>query len=368
MHVHGIPAPVMDCDFLIIGGGIAGLSAGAALAELGRVVVWEAEEALAYHASGRSAALYEAQYGLPETVALNLASRAGHEAEDVLSPRGLMFVGTRDQSETFETDLANLKLCEIGETDAQAMVPVLRTGAGLRFGYHAEAWDLDTDRMIQNRAKAIRTQGGEVNTKHSVAKIERQADGWSVSTLDHIIKARILVNSAGAWADVIADMAGLGGIGITPMRRSVARVPAPGGVDVRSWPMLIGAGETWYAKPDAGALIVSPAEEEPITPMDAWPEDETLAVGIARYQEVAGHEITRLLSSWAGLRSFAPDRRLVLGPDPRDNAFVWSAGQGGYGFQTAPAAGRLVADLVAGRASDLSADVVAALRPERLLS
>jgi len=150
------------------------------------------------------------------------------------------------------------------------------------------------------------------------------------------------------------------------LRRSVARIPAPGGMDVSGWPMLLGAGETWYAKADAGQLIVSPAEEDPVAePHDAWPEDMVLAEGIARYQRFATEEVTRLTASWAGLRSFAPDRLLVLGPDPVDPAFVWSAGQGGYGFQTAPAASRLVADLVAGRAPVLEPATVAALSPER---
>jgi glycine/D-amino acid oxidase-like deaminating enzyme len=146
----------------------------------------------------------------------------------------------------------------------------------------------------------------------------------------------------------------------------MARIPAPGGLDCRGWPMMFGAGETWYAKPDAGALIVSPAEADPMDPHDAYPDDMILAEGLARYEAVVTTPVTRLLASWAGLRTFAPDRTLVLGPDPTDPGFVWSAGQGGYGFQTAPAASRLVADLVGGRAPGLDAAAVAALKPDRL--
>lgn len=355
----------MDCDFLIVGGGIAGVSAGAALGPHGRVVVWEAEEALAYHASGRSAALFEAQYGLPETVALNLASRAQHEAEGVLSPRGLMFVGTADQGAAFEHDLDDLKLTEMSEAEARAMVPVLRSGAGMRFGYHDAAWDLDTDAMVQSRARTIRALGGVIETGRRIARVTRVPGGWEVAAGLNAIRARHIVNAAGPWADEVARMAGVAPLGLTPLRRSMARVPAPEGVEVANWPMLIGAGESWYAKPDAGALIVSPAEEDRCEPMDAWAEDMVLAEGIARYQEVAEHEVTRMLSNWAGLRTFAPDRRLVLGPDPAEPTFIWSAGQGGYGFQTAPAAARLVADLVTGRPSELEAATVAALSPER---
>jgi glycine/D-amino acid oxidase-like deaminating enzyme len=358
----------MQHDFLIIGGGVAGVSAGARLAELGTVLLLEAEPALAYHASGRSAALYEAQYGKPATVALNLASRADHESLDggVLSPRGLMMLATHGEEEVFAADIAAMGLPRISVEEAVAMVPVLNPGAIAGAAAHGDAWDIDTDRLVQHFARTIRAAGGTVKTGAPVTAITRTATGWEVTVGAETHAARQLVNAAGAWADRIAAMAGIAPIGVTPMRRSVARIPAPGGHDVSGWPMLLGAGESWYAKPDAGALIVSPAEEDPVAePHDAWPEDLVLAEGIARYQQVVTEEVTRLTASWAGLRTFAPDRALVLGPDPLDPAFVWVAGQGGYGFQTAPAASRLVADLVAGRAPVLEAELVAALSPAR---
>lgn len=358
----------MTHDFLIIGGGIAGVSAGARLAALGRVLLLESEPALAYHASGRSAALYEAQYGKPATVALNLASRADHDSLDggVLSPRGLMVLAGPGQGDAFAHDVADMHLTEVSVAEAVARVPILRAGAIHAAAIHDEAWDIDTDRLIQHFARTIRTNGGQVATGARASAISRTAHGWEVTVGEDVHQARILVNAAGAWADQIAIMAGIAPIGITPLRRSVARIPAPGGHDVTRWPMLMGAGEGWYAKPDAGQLIISPAEEDPVSEAhDAWPDDMVLAEGIARYQEFVTSEVTRLTASWAGLRSFAPDRVLVLGPDPLDPAFIWVAGQGGYGFQTAPAASRLVADLVAGRAPELDADLVAALSPAR---
>ncbi|MBF9046097.1 FAD-dependent oxidoreductase [Rhodobacterales bacterium LSUCC0031] len=358
----------MTHDFLIIGGGIAGVSAGARLAELGRVLLIEAEPALAYHASGRSAALYEAQYGKPATVALNLASRADHDSLDggVLSPRGLMVLAAPGQGAAFGHDVADMGLTQIPVDEAVAQVPILRADAIHAAAIHAEAWDIDTDRLIQHFARAIRAHGGQVITAARVTAITRLPQGWQVAVGDTIHNARILVNAAGAWADRIAGMAGIAPIGITPLRRSVARIPAPGGHDVARWPMLMGAGETWYAKPDAGQLIISPAEEDPVgAPHDAWADDMVLAEGIARYQAFVTPEVTRLTATWAGLRSFAPDRVLVLGPDPLDPSFIWVAGQGGYGFQTAPAASRLVADLVAGRSPELDADLVATLSPAR---
>ena len=358
----------MTHDFLIIGGGIAGVSAGARLSELDRVLLLEAEPALAYHASGRSAALYEAQYGKPATVALNLASRADHDSLDggVLSPRGLMVLAGPGDQAAFDHDVADMGLTPIPVAEAVARVPILNPAAIHAAATHAEAWDIDTDRLIQHFARTIRAHGGQVMTGAPVTAITRISGGWRVTTASGDHQARILVNAAGAWADQIAAMAGIAPIGITPLRRSVARVPAPGGHDVSGWPMLFGAGETWYAKPDAGQLIISPAEEDPVdAPHDAWPDDMVLAEGIARYQEFVTPEVTRLTASWAGLRSFAPDRVLVLGPDPRDPSFVWVAGQGGYGFQTAPAASRLVADLLGGRRPELDAAIVAALSPAR---
>lgn len=358
----------MTHDFLIIGGGIAGVSAGARLAELGRVLLLEGENALAYHASGRSAALYEAQYGKPATVALNLASRTDHDSLDggVLSPRGLMLLAGPGERAAFDHDVADMHLTPIPVAEAVAQVPILNPAAIQAAAIHDAAWDIDTDRLIQHFARAIRAHGGQVVTGARASAIARTAHGWEVRVGEQVHQARILVNAAGAWADQIAVMAGIAPIGITPLRRSVARIPAPGGHDISGWPMLMGAGETWYAKPDAGQLIISPAEEDPVSePHDAWPDDMVLAEGIARYQAVVTPEVTRLTASWAGLRSFAPDRVLVLGPDPSDPAFVWVAGQGGYGFQTAPAASRLVADLVAGRAPEVEPDLVAALSPAR---
>lgn len=358
----------MNVDFLIIGGGIAGLSAGAALSPLGSVLLLEAEDALGHHTSGRSAALYEANYGHAVTIALNRASRADHDRIDggLLSPRGLMLLAGPGQEDIFAHDLAHMDLAALSPAEAQAMVPILDPAHITGAGYHAEAWDIDTDRLMQHCARTIRAAGGHVLTQSPVSAITRAGDLWQVTAGGQTHAARTLVNAAGAWADRIAEMAGVAPLGLQPLRRSMARMPAPGGHDVTGWPMLIGAGESWYAKPDAGAWLVSPAEEDPVNePHDAWPDDMVLAEGIARYQPFVTEEVTRVTSSWAGLRTFAPDRCLVLGPDPTAPGFVWCAGQGGYGFQTAPAAARLLADLVAGRAPELEARLVAALSPAR---
>jgi D-arginine dehydrogenase len=353
-------------DFLVIGGGIAGTSVGARLSHLGQTIVLERETALAYHASGRSAAMFEESYGAPSTIALNQASRDYHfEANGgVTSPRGLMLVGTDDSTEAFQTDLVAMHLQQISVEEARAMFPILNDSV-TQVGYHVGAWDLDTDLLVQNFAREVRGNGGAVRTSADVTAVTRTAAGWNVTVGEEVLTARVLVNAAGAWVDVVAQMAGIAPLGVTPLRRSMARIPAPGGHDVSDWPMLFGPGENWYAKPDAGALIVSPAEEVLMPPMDAWADDMMLAEGLARYETHVSEPVTRMLSNWAGLRTFAPDRNLVLGPDPSDASFVWMAGQGGYGFQTAPAASQLVADLVAGNAPQIAPDMVAKLTPNR---
>jgi glycine/D-amino acid oxidase-like deaminating enzyme len=218
---------------------------------------------------------------------------------------------------------------------------------------------------MQDFAREVRARGGSVLTSQRVSEIKRVGGSWLVTCGVQTHTAGTLVNAAGAWADQIATLAGVAALGIVPYRRSMARLPAPGGHDVSGWPLFFGVGESWYAKPDAGALLVSPADEDAVQPHDAWAEDMVLAEGLARYEAVVETPVTRLLTSWAGLRSFAPDRNLVLGRDPNVPDFVWCAAQGGYGFQTAPAASQLVADIVAGRRPSLDPATVAALSPAR---
>ncbi|MEL7165543.1 MAG: FAD-binding oxidoreductase [Pseudomonadota bacterium] len=348
-------------DILIIGGGIAGLSAGAALAPHARVTVLEGERALGYHSSGRSAALFEELYGAPPVQALNKASAAAHAP--YLSPRGLMLVAKADEADAFAADRDTMGLTEITGAEARALIPILRDDVVLA-AHTPASQDIDTDRQLQDHVRTIRSRGGCVETGQRVTAITK-GTGWTVTTERASYGADLIVNAGGAWADGLAQMAGIAPMGIVPHRRSMARIPAPGGHDVRGWPMLFGVGESWYAKPDAGKLLVSPADEDPVPPMDAWPDDMVLAEGLDRYSHYVTEPVVRLDSSWAGLRSFAPDRVLVLGPDAAEPWFIWCAGQGGYGFQSAPAAARLLADLVLNRPPELAPDMVAALSATR---
>lgn len=353
-------------DFLIIGGGIAGNSAADALSPLGSVRLLEAEDHLAHHASGRSAALYEPRYGNPAVVALSLASGPALNAAGVLSPRGIMVVAGPDDVAAARADAAAMDLAPLSTAEARAMVPILHPDR-LAFAAHApHAWDIDTDRLIQSHARAARSRGARIETRARVTAITAEGTGWRVDWAGGSARTRILVNAAGAWADAIARLAGVAPLGLIPLRRSMARIPAPRGLDPAAWPMVFGAGEAWYMKPDAGALIVSPAEEDPVAePHDAFTDDMVLAEGLARYEAMMTTPVTRLLASWAGLRSFTPDRVPAIGFAPGAPGFFWLAGQGGYGFQSSAASARLTADLISGSASDLPADLVTALAPGR---
>ncbi|WP_051312297.1 NAD(P)/FAD-dependent oxidoreductase [Pseudodonghicola xiamenensis] len=355
----------MKTDILIIGGGIAGLSAGARLAPHATVTLLEAETATGYHASGRSAALYEASYGKPSIMALARASGDFFlNQSDYLSPRGLMLAGRADQAEAFASECAEMGMERLSPAETLKQLPILDPEIAAQVGYTPEAWDIDTDRLMQDFAKTIRAHDGQILTKSPVTAIT-PGRRWQVTTPGARYEADLVINAAGAWADRLAQMAGVAPIGLTPMRRSMARVAAPEGMDPAPWPMIFGVREEWYMKPDAGALLISPAEEDPTTPHDAWADDMVLAEGIARYEAFVTTPVTRMISNWAGLRSFAPDRNLVIGADPVAKGFFWLAGQGGYGFLTCPAASQLAADLILGRPPQLEADIRAALSPGR---
>lgn len=357
----------MKQDVVIIGGGIAGLSLAARLSGRAKVVLLETEASFAHHASGRSAALYEPRYGTPAVVELSLASEDFFTAaEGILSPRGLLMVGRGGDEDVFRAESQGMNLDPITVAEALEFVPILNPEAVALASYAAHAWDIDTDRLIQGFAREARAAGAELHCKAGVTGIRRDTDGdWIVESAAGTFRAKILVNAAGAWVDEIAAKAGVQPLGFTPYRRSMARIPAPDGHDVARWPMIFGAGESWYAKPDAGALIVSPAEEHLMQPHDAWADDMVLAEGLARYEEFVTAPVTRLISNWAGLRTFSPDRTMVIGFDGSAPGFFWLAGQGGQGFQTCPAASLLAADLISGQASGLSPQLIDALSPRR---
>jgi D-arginine dehydrogenase len=367
-------------DYLIVGSGMAGAGAAYELAKGARVLLLEREDAHGYHTTGRSAALYSEAYGNAVIRGLTRASRRffeappeGFAAHPLLSPRGCLYVGRPDQAAALAELLAAepAALRRVTRDEVLGLVPALRrdyVGSGL---LEAGAMDADVEAIHQGFLRGAKARGAEIRLGHEVAAITSAADGWSVRTAaGETFEARVIVNAAGAWADKVAELAGVRPIGLTPMRRTAMIIDGPPGANVRAWPMVIDADEDFYFKPDAGRLLASPADETPVEPHDAWADEMDVAVCIERVQAAADIPVQRIVRSWAGLRSFVADRAPVIGYDAAAPGFFWLAGQGGYGVQTAPAAARTAAALARGQ--DLPADIAAegvtaqALSPGRL--
>ncbi len=347
----------MEADFLIIGGGVAGLSAGARLAEHGRVVLLETETAGGFHSSGRSATFSHFGIGNRIVRALTACSRSWLIDNASLSRRSsALFTATeamRPVLDRLEIDMAphaeRLRRIEPGEM--KRLFPPLRTGpdgavAGL---FDEDGLRLDSDAMLQHFARAIRAAGGMVATGKRVSVIRRINGLWRVESADGTIwSAPVLINAAGAWADTVAAMAGAEPIGITPMRRTIIVVDPPAGADVRDWPFVKTAKDDFYILPESGRLMASPVDEIASDPCDAQPEEMDVALAAQKVETYTELKVTRISHRWAGLRSFAPDRTPIVGFDPHSPGFFWLAGQGGAGLQTAPAMAQVVEAIVTG--------------------
>ncbi|WP_340107300.1 FAD-binding oxidoreductase [Pikeienuella sp. HZG-20] len=360
-------------DAIVIGGGVAGISAAAEMAADFRVVVLEAEGAIGTHSTGRSAAIFIRNYGNETLRALNAMAEPlfiepdGVAESSLLSPRGQMLIAAEDEVGELDAYAAGAEgLDWLSPAEAVELVPILRPERIAAAAIERDARDIDVDRMLQGYAKLLRRRGGRIATGARAGAI-RRADGvWEVRTETETFRAPILVNAAGAWADGVAAMAGARPLGVTPMRRSAAIIPAPDGADIWNWPLFGTAAETWYAKPEAGKLMVSPADEDPVEAQDAWPDDLVLAEGLHRYEQAVTAPVTRVERSWAGLRSFTRDRTPAVGFAPDTPGFFWLAGQGGYGVQTAPALARLTAALL--KRESTPEPLRRALAPDRLLT
>lgn len=342
------------CDIIVIGAGIAGASLAAHLSEGHKVVVLEMEERAGFHSTGRSAATYEPNYGPAPIRALTRASHdflvnppAGFVDAPIMRPRATMFLIPAGQERIAETLFAeSLGSVMIREDEARRRWPVLQPGYSREAILDETTADLDVDLLHQGYLKLFRSRGGRVICNAGTTAIDRPDGVWAVTTPAGKFVAPVIVDAAGAWGDAVAALAGVEPIGLQPKRRSIAVVPAPDGIDIADWPMCSDVGETWYIKPQSGRLLVSPADATPVEPHDAYADDMALAAGIDRFQQASGLEVTRVESTWGGLRTFTPDGSPACGYDPGHEGFFWLVGQGGYGIQTSAALSRVAAALV----------------------
>jgi D-arginine dehydrogenase len=344
-------------DFLIVGSGIAGASLAYALTQAGAmdVLVVDGETTGSYHASGRSAAMFMAGYGNSAVRALTRQSLdffqappEGFAEAPLLHRRGHLTIADEPHVARLHGVAERTGAEIIDGAAAREMVPILRAEHIAAASYDPHAADIDTDLLYQSYARAARLGGARFRYDARFLGAERVGGGWIARVGSERIAARIIVSAAGAWADQVARSCGLAPIGLRPLRRTALLVSAPAYCDPRHWPMVMTAAESLYFKPDAGKLLVSPEDETPTSPRDVQPEEWDVAVAVDRLERVAEIVVRRVDHSWAGLRTFTADRAPVVGFDPRAPGFFWFAGQGGYGFQMAPALAATGAALLTG--------------------
>jgi D-arginine dehydrogenase len=364
----------MEFDFLVVGAGMAGVSLADALALSSRVALLEAEQQPGYHATARSAALFVPSYGTATFRALARASGPFLRApppeyfpQSLLRSRGALHIARSDQRAEFAATVEELRSggaqVEVLTADEACLrVPLLRRTYVSDAAFEAEVADIDVAALLQGFLRRAKAHGVHVILGARLGPVRRSTHGWQLEVSGEVLDARVLVNAAGAWADEVGIACGASPLGLHALRRTAALIDAPPGVAVGGWPALFDVGEQFYLKPETGRLLISPADEEPATPGDAYPEDLAVAVAVDRIQQALDIDVRRVAHQWAGLRTFAPDRDPVVGFDPRVENLFWCAGQGGCGIESAPALSRLAAALARGEAipTDITAQGVSA--------
>ena len=341
-------------DVIVVGAGIAGASVAAHLAETKRVLILEMEDRPGFHTTGRSAATFEPNYGPPPMLAFTRASNdffvnppQGFTDGPLLVPRSSLFFEAEGQEAFTEKMLANGSgLEEISEAQALKHFHVLREGYAKRTILDPHTGDLDVDLLHRGYLKLFKARGGQLLNSAAAETIERVGNDWRITIAQGVFESDILVNAAGAWGDVVAIKAGVKPVGLQPKRRSIGVIPMDGIEGAADFPMVTDMGETWYAKPQSGKMMVSSADATPVDPHDAYADDMAIAEGIERLMNATTIEVNHLDHSWGGLRTFAPDGSPVIGYDQYTEGFFWLVGQGGYGIQSAPALSRSAAAMV----------------------
>ncbi len=358
---------MQDFDFAIIGAGIAGVSAAyhlaPKLASGARLVILEREHVPAFHTTGRSAALHSETYGNASIRAITVASGRfyrqppqGFGDHPLLTPRGALIAGRAEQEPALRKAAAEYArlVPSVRWLDPEETLRRQPAAGGAIF--EPEADDMDVAAIHGGFLKGARAAGGLLRLNAEVTALDRKDGRWTIRLRDgETIQAANLINASGAWADEIGALAGCAPIGLVPKRRTAFTFDAPQGLDLTHLPMVIDFDESFYFKPEVGQFLGSLADETPSPPCDAQPEEIDVATAVERIETASTLTIRRIKNKWAGLRSFVADKSLVAGYDPKIEGFFWLAGQGGYGIQTAAAAGRLATELALGKG--LPADV-----------
>ncbi len=359
-------------DYLIIGAGIAGTSLAYRLQGRGSALLIDGESQAGYHSTGRSAAMFMETYGTPTIQALTRASRQFYEHppqgfcdHPLLRDRGVLYIAHQRQEQLFQDAIAQYKATGahvniLSADEVVKRVPCIKRQGLLGAIEEADAKDLDVHAVLQGFMKGAKQSGVKTLFNATVVKAHRAQDTWSVElSQGSTIVSRKVVNAAGAWGDRVAALFGADAVGLQPKRRSAFTFQAPDkaaapGMEIEHWPAVVGIDESFYFKPDAGQLLGSPANADPVEPHDVVAEEFDIALGIDRIETATDLAIRRPSHTWAGLRSFVDDGEFVMGWDKRAQGFFWLIGQGGYGIQTSPGASLLASNLLLNEELDAS--------------
>lgn len=371
---------MQSLDFVVAGGGIAGVAVASELARHGSVLVLERESSLAYHTTGRSAAISMESYGNALIRRLTCVSRAFFEqppadldADVLCAPRGALIVGDEAHwgklQARFQAVVQQVPSARwLDRREVAELAPFMddRWIAGI---HEPHAFDLDVHAIHTAFARGLRRRGGTIRTDSEIIAATRRGGAWNILLENgETLTAGTIVNAAGAWADVLAQRCGATPVGVKALLRTVVVVDPER--DVTHCPYIGTVDEQLFIKPDVGRLMVSPCDETPSEPCDALPDELGVAITMDRLERATSLRPKRVLNRWAGLRVFVPDRSPLVGPDPAAEGFMWCAALGGYGIQTAPAMARLCAGLATGRGipADLAGIDAADVAPARALA
>jgi D-arginine dehydrogenase len=364
-------------DIIVIGAGIAGASVAAHLAEHASVAILDMEDRAGYHTTSRSASSYEPNYGPKPILALTRASREffmsppdGFADAPIFTKRGSLVLEAKGQEQQAGNFLAKaVDIEELSEAECRNLVPAIREGYATRGFLEAATGGLDVDLLHRGYLKLFKQRGGVLKLEAGATKVTKSAGQWHIETPQGEFITKLIVNTAGAWGDQLALLAGVKPVGLIPKRRSIGVISVPEH-DVMKWPFMVDCAESWYAVPQSGKLLVSSADVTPVEPHDAYADDEAIAIGIDRLMQATTIDVQRLEHSWGGLRTFSPDTAPVVGFDPSTDGFFWLVGQGGYGIQSSPALSRTAAAMILKQ--DIPKDILAAgldithILPDRL--
>lgn len=343
----------------VVGGGIAGASAAYHLLKADRsleIILVEAEDQLGYHTTGRSAALLLENDGTESTRSIVQASvdfllnpPEGLTENVFVRPRDVMHIATFEQSASVDRFLeensnGRIPTKEISKSEAKKRFPALREQGLDRVVVDEGAGDIDVHCLHQAYLNYFRKNGGQIKPSTRIDSATRNGDHWNLETKMGEIPVDAIVNASGAWGDRVASRAGIEPVGLQPRRRTAFTVNSRE-PNIQKWGMIADIDLQFYCKPDGQQLLCSLAEENPSEPCDAKHDEADVALAIERINAATTLDIRSVQTAWTGLRTFAPDRSMVIGPDTTDDSFFWCVGQGGTGIMTSPGVGRLLADL-----------------------